>query len=37
MKRRLPNTVQGGSVLARINIPPHTNATNPHKPGVNPG
>ena len=35
MKRRLPNTRHGGSVLDLINIPPVTNDTNAHTPGVN--
>ena len=35
MKRRLPNTRQGGSVLDRINTPPVTADTNAHKLSVN--
>lgn len=35
MKRRLPNTCQGGSVLDLINIPPVTDDTNAHNPPVN--
>ena len=35
MKQRLPNTRQGGSVLARINTPPDTADTNAHNPPVN--
>ncbi len=35
MKRRLPNTRQGGSVLDLINIPPVTTDTNAHNPAVN--
>ena len=35
MKRRLPNTRHGGSVLDLINIPPVTSDTNAHTSGVN--
>ena len=34
MKRRLPNTRHGGSVLVVINVPPHTTDTNAHNDPV---
>ena len=38
MKRRLPITIESGSVLAAINIPPVTALANRHNPkGAHPG
>ena len=34
MKRRLPKTRHGGSVLVVINAPPHTTDTNDHNEPV---
>jgi hypothetical protein len=33
MKRRLPNTDQGGFVVVHNNVPPHTNPAKGHRPG----